>query len=302
MKTDLTNSSKMFRAFNVLLMVLISFLFIYPFWYVLILSLNEGMDAAKGGVYWWPRAFTIGNYFVVLSDTTIVRAFVITVIRTVIGTFGSILITSMVAYGLSRKELPGRKVFTTIFFVIMLFGGGLIPYYLQLKSLGLLNHFAVYVIPGLFSVWNMIVMKTSFKSNIADSVIESARIDGAGHTRIFFAMVLPLSLPLIAALSLFTAVAHWNDWFSGAFFVNDIKLQPLQTYLQRVMSTVEASNMISAQQMSPLKEVSILHPEVMTTRSVRMATIMVATVPILCVYPFLQRYFVKGVMIGSIKE
>jgi putative aldouronate transport system permease protein len=115
-------------------------------------------------------------------------------------------------------------------------------------------------------------------------------------------MVLPLSLPLIAALSLFTAVGHWNDWFSGAFFVNDINLQPLQTYLQRVMSTVEASNMISAQQMNSLREVSIFHPAAITTRSVRMATIMVATVPILCVYPFLQRYFVKGVMIGSIKE
>ncbi len=297
-----TPGQKAFKAVNAVCMLFLSFLFIYPFWYILILSFNEGLDATKGGIYWWPRTFTLGNYLVVLSDATILNAFAISCLRTVIGTAGSILITSMVAYGLSRKELPGRNFLTTVFFIIMLFSGGLIPYYIQLIDLKLINNFWVYVLPGLFSVWNMIVMKTSFRSNIPESIIESSRMDGAGYCRIYSSVILPLSFPLLAALSLFTAVGHWNDWFTGAFYVNEIKLQPLQTFLYRVMSTVEATNMINEKQVNSLREARMFNPEAVTTRSVRMATVMVSTLPILCIYPFLQKYFVKGVMIGSIKE
>lgn len=134
MITKLTPGQKVFKVANTVLMVLLSFLFIYPFWYILILSFNEGMDATRGGIYWWPRMFTLGNYMIVLSDSTIINAFVISVLRTVIGTAGSVLVTSMVAYGLSRKELYGRNFLVTVFFIIMLFNGGLIPYYLQLMN------------------------------------------------------------------------------------------------------------------------------------------------------------------------
>jgi putative aldouronate transport system permease protein len=224
------------------------------------------------------------------------------VLRTVIGTAGSMLVTAMVAYGLSRKELIGRKALVTIFFIPMLFGGGLIPYYLQLINLKLINNFWVYIIPSLFNVWNMIVMKTSFKSNLSESIIESARIDGAGYSRIFFAIVLPLSVPLMASLSLFTAVGHWNDWFTGAFYVNNPDLQPLQTYLQKIMSDIDAINMINSTQMETKNIVGLYNLNAITTRSVKMATIMVSTLPILFIYPFVQKFFVKGVMIGSIKE
>jgi putative aldouronate transport system permease protein len=302
MTIRLTPGEKIFKLTNTIILIVLSLLFLYPFWYILILSFNEGMDATTGGIYWWPRVLTLGNYFVVFTDSTILNAFFISALRTVLGTAGSILITSMVAFGLSRKELPGRNLFVTVFFITMLFSGGLIPYYLQLMNLKLINKFWVYVLPGLFSVWNMIVMKTSFKSNIPESIIESVRIDGAGYCRIYFSIILPLSLPLLAALGLFTAVGQWNDWFSGAFFVSDIKLQPLQTYLYRVMSTVEATNMINVTQVSSLMQTKLYNPNAITTTSVRMATIMVSTAPILCVYPFLQKYFVKGVMIGSIKE
>lgn len=302
MSVKSSQGEKTFRHINIIFFVILSFLFIYPFWYILVLSLNEGMDASKGGIYWWPREFTLGNYLVVLSDVTIFNAFCISILRTVIGTAGSILITSMVAFGLSRKELPGRNFLVTIFFIPMLFGGGLIPYYLQLINLRLINNFWVYILPGLFSVWNMIVMKTSFKSNISDSLIESARIDGAGYSRIFFSLVLPLSVPMIASLSLFTAVGHWNDWFTGAFYINDIKLQPLQTYLQKVMSDVDAVNMINSSKIDTKRSLSMYNLNAITTRSVRMATIMISTAPILFIYPFAQKYFVKGVMIGSIKE
>lgn len=293
---------RLFTVANTAGMLIFSFLCAYPMWYILVLSFNEGQDAVMGGIYWWPRNFTLGNYIVILSNDIILNAFWISVMRTVIGTLGSLLVTSMVAYALSRMELPGRKQLTFFFLFIMLFSGGLIPFYIQLVNLNLINTFWVYVIPSLFSVWNMLVMRTSFRNNIPESIVESAKIDGAGYTRIYFTLVLPFSLPLLAALGLFTAVFHWNDWYTGAFFVQDIQLQPLPTYLQRIMSSVEASNLISASQLNSSREASMYNPAAVTTKSVRMATIMLTTLPILLVYPFLQRFFVKGVLIGSVKE
>lgn len=293
---------RIFTAGNTLLLALFAFICVYPLWYILILSLNEGRDATLGGIYWWPRAFTLDNYAVMLSDNTILNAFWITVKRTAIGTFGSLLVTSMVAYALARKELPGRQPLLFVFLFVMLFSGGLIPFYIQLMHLGLLNNFWVYVFPSLFSVWNMFVMKTSFQSNIPESVVEAVKLDGGGYVRIYFHIVLPFSMPLFAALGLFTAVGHWNDWFTGAFFVNDIRLQPLPTYLQRMLSTIEARQMITASQIANMNQTRLYNPDAITSKSVRMATIMITIVPILLVYPFLQRYFVKGVLIGSVKE
>lgn len=298
----LTLGDRTFTIFNTVLLGVFAFVCAYPLWYILILSFNEGKDASLGGIYWWPRAFTLDNYQVILSDRTIINAFWITVARTSIGTIGSLLVTSMVAYGLSRKELPGRNLLLLVFLFVMLFNGGLIPLYIQLVNLGLINNFWVYVIPGLFSIWNMFVMKTSFQNNIPESVVESVKLDGGGYMRIYFNIVLPFSMPMFAALGLFTAVGQWNDWFTGAFFVNDLDLQPLPTYLQRVMSTIEASNMISASQMTTANQTSMYNPDAITSKSVRMATIMITVLPILFVYPFVQRFFVKGVLIGSVKE
>ena len=291
MKIKKSRSDIIFELFNYTFIILLSFIFLYPFWYILVLSVNEGVDTLRGGVYFWPRKFTLGNYRVVINKA-FWNAMFISIARTTIGTFGSILTTAMVAYALSQKELMLRKIFTTIFFITMLFGAGLIPYYLQIKNLGLLNNFWVYVLPGLFSVWNMIVMKTSFKSNIPDSLIESCRIDGAGYTSIFFRFVLPLSLPMLAALSLFTAVGHWNEWFTGAYFITDLKLHPLQTYLYRVLKTVEAATLASSagsSNMSAIREASLYNPKAITTTSVKMAMIMLTTAPILVIYPFLQQ-------------
>lgn len=291
-----------FTVSNTIILTLFAFLCVYPFWYILILSLNEGRDAALGGIYWWPRSFTLDNFQVMLSDPAILKALWITVKRTLLGTFGSLLVTSLVAFALSRKELPGRQTFLFVFLFIMLFSGGLIPYYLQLLNLGLLNNFWVYVIPSLFSVWNMFVMKTSFQNSIPENVIESVKLDGGGYVRIYLHIVLPFSMPLFAALGLFTAVGQWNDWFTGAFYVNDLDLQPLPTYLQRMLSTIEASQKISTSQMAAMNQTRLYNPDAITTKSVRMATIMITILPILLVYPFLQRFFVKGVLIGSVKE
>ncbi|QHT62992.1 carbohydrate ABC transporter permease [Paenibacillus lycopersici] len=298
----LTRGEKTFSAVNGTILALFAFVCAYPLWYIVILAFNEGRDASLGGIYWWPRMFTLDNFRVILNDHTIVNAFWITVARTAIGTAGSLLVTSMVAYGLSRKELPGRKQLMFAFLFIMLFNGGLIPFYLQLVHLKLINNFWVYVLPGLFSVWNMFVMKTSFQNTIPEGVVESMKLDGAGYVRIYFSIVLPFSVPLFAALGLFTAVGQWNDWFTGAFFVNDMNLQPLPTYLQRIMSTIEANQMISASQMASAKSVSLYNADAITSKSVRMATIVITILPILFVYPFVQRFFVKGVLIGSVKE
>ncbi|REE68733.1 putative aldouronate transport system permease protein [Paenibacillus taihuensis] len=298
----LTRREKAFTFINSSLLAIFAFVCAYPLWYIVVLSFNEGRDASLGGIFWWPRVFTMDNFRVILNDHTIVNAFWITVARTAIGTTGSLLITSMVAYGLSRKELPGRNQLLLVFLFVMLFNGGLIPFYLQLVHLKLINNFWVYVLPGLFSIWNMFVMKTSFQNTIPEAVVESMKLDGAGYTRIYFNIVLPFSMPLFAALGLFTAVGHWNDWFTGAFFVNDLNLQPLPTYLQRIMSTIEASQMISASQMASAHSVSLYNPDAITSKSVRMATIVITILPILFVYPFVQRFFVKGVLIGSVKE
>ena len=298
----LSLGERTFTAGNAILLTIFAFLCFYPFWYILILSLNEGRDASLGGIYWWPRILTFDNYRVMLSDDTILNAFWVTAKRTVIGTFGSLLVTSLVAFALSRKELPGRQSFLFVFLFVMLFSGGLIPFYIQLIHLGLINNFWVYVIPSLFSVWNMFVMKTSFQNTIPESVVESVKLDGGGYLRIYVHIVLPFSMPLFAALGLFTAVGQWNDWFTGAFFVNDIHLQPLPTYLQRMLSTIEASQMISSSQMTTMNAARLYNPDAITPKSVRMATIMITVLPILIVYPFVQRFFVKGVLIGSVKE
>ncbi|SET08615.1 carbohydrate ABC transporter permease [Paenibacillus sp. NFR01] len=282
----------------VLLLTLLCISVLYPFLYMLAISLNTGADAAKGGVYLWPRQFTWINYEIVLGNQVIRHAYLITVGRTVIGTFGGLAVTLMAAYGLSYKQLPLRNGILTYILITMLFNGGLIPFYIQLFKLGLTNTFWVYVIPGLFSVWNMFVMQ-KFIQGIPEALIECAELDGAGPFRILLQIIVPLSKPMLAALGLFTAVGHWNDWFSGAFYVNDQNLIPVQTFLQQLLTAQDLSAVLSSNQNQEALARSSMNN--ITLMSVKMATVMISALPILAVYPFLQKYFVKGVMIGSVK-
>ncbi|WP_084134461.1 carbohydrate ABC transporter permease [Paenibacillus harenae] len=219
----------------VVLMVLMCISILYPFLYMLAISLNTGTDAARGGVYLWPRSFTWINYEIVLGNEVIRHAYLVTIARTVVGTFGGLAVTLAAAYGLSYKRLPLRKGILTYVLITMLFNGGLVPFYIQLVKLGLANTFWVFIIPGLFSAWNMFVM-LKFIHGIPEALIESAELDGAGPLRILLQIIVPLSKPMLAALGLFTAVGHWNDWFSGAFFVTDQKLIPVQTFLQQLLT------------------------------------------------------------------
>jgi putative aldouronate transport system permease protein len=293
-----SRGEKVFDGFLMTAFLLVAFIFLFPFWHVLVLSFNEGQDALRGGIYFWPRQLTLGNYRLLFNNDEIVTAYKITIFRTVIGAVSQTFITAMVAFALSRRELPGRGILITILFITMLFSGGLIPFYLLLRDLHLINSFWVYVIPGLFSVWTMIIMKTVFME-FPPSLVESAMIDGAGYFRVFIQILLPLSMPVMATMFLFSAVGNWNDWFAGAFFVTNSRLQPLQTYLQRLLNM---SMNAGVGQNASVKNIAAADIVKITPKSLRMATIMVVVIPITLVYPFLQRYFVKGVMIGSMKE
>ena len=281
------------------LLTILAFATFYPFWNALVISLNSGMDTMKGGITFWPREFSLDNYKVVFQDSRILNGFYISVLRTVVGTAMAIMFTAIFAYGISRKELVGRNYYMIFCIITMFFSGGLIPTFILIRGLGLFNTFWVMVIPGLLSVWNMIIFRTFFQA-LPAGLEESAKIDGCGYWATFFRIVLPLSGPVIATLGLFTAVYHWNDWFSPSIYISDQDLLPIQTMLQQILSSnimseqMAQADSAAAGRMAAMKTVS--------TKSLSMATMMVATIPIICVYPFVQKYFVKGVLVGSLKE
>ncbi|WP_422661515.1 carbohydrate ABC transporter permease [Paenibacillus sp. EC2-1] len=278
-------------------LILLSFSALYPFWNTLVVSLNEGLDTSKGGVTFWPREFTWSNYEIVFNNERLLQAFGISILRTVIGTIAAIFMTSLLAYGMSKSHLIGRKFFTVFFIFTLYFGGGLIPTFLLIKSLGLMNNFLVFIIPGLISVWNMIVFRTFFKS-LPNGLEESAQIDGCSNWGVFFKIVLPLSGPVIATLGLFTAISHWNDWFVPTIYITNHDLMPIQTILRRILNANLLNEAIGADSLAQER----LDKRNITSKSLISATIMVVSLPIIAVYPFVQKYFVNGVMVGSLKE
>ncbi|GLX66994.1 carbohydrate ABC transporter permease [Paenibacillus glycanilyticus] len=286
-------------AIIVVLLLGLSFVTLYPFWNSLVISFNVGADTALGGITFWPRVFTLENYQVVFKDERLIQAFVISIFRTVVGTFLSILFTSMFAYGLTKKNLIGRKLFMIMCIVTMFFSGGLIPSFILIRSLHLIDTFWVLVVPGIIVVWNLIIFRTFFQE-LPDGLEESAKIDGCNYIRTFFSIIVPISGPVIATLSLFTAVGLWNDWFTASIYINNPHLMPIQTLLNQIIN----SNAMSEQLSSAGGEASefVRQLKGVSTKSLVMATMMVTTLPIIMVYPFLQRFFVKGVLIGSMKE
>lgn len=302
--TTRSREDKIFDCFNTILLLIIALLCLYPFIYMLALSFNSGKDTLRGGITIYPRDFTLANYASILRDKLVLSAYKVTILRTVSGTISNVFITALVAYGLSEQRLPGRKYIMIYMIIPMFFGGGLIPYYLVLKEYHLLNTFWIYIIPGLFSIWNCIVMKTSFQE-IPQSLKESMRMDGANELQIFYKIIVPLSLPMFAAISLFVAVGHWNDWFTGAYFVQKTELIPVQTYLQMIMTRDMRAFLemdLATKMAQELTGKDLTDYSKVTSFSLRIAAVLVGTLPILFVYPFLQKYFVKGVLIGSIKE
>jgi putative aldouronate transport system permease protein len=265
----------------------------YPFYLAIVLAFNEGRDATQGGVFFWPRKFTIENFRTLLEDPAWGLALMVTVLRTVAGTVLTTLFTSLVAYGLSDRTLVFRKLYMTMMIVAMYFSGGIIPYFAVLRSLHLINNFLVYIIPGMLNLFFTLVA-ISFFQGIPKELSESARMDGAGELKIFLRIILPVSLPMLATIAIFTAVGHWNAWFDSAFFVQNKRLFTLGYQLMAMLSRSLAS--VSGQNSAEVSMFSQITP-----MSVSVAAMLVAVVPILVVYPFFQRYFISGLTIGSVK-
>jgi ABC-type sugar transport system, permease component len=289
MKLRKSTGDRVFDACNVLLMAAIAVCTLYPFYYILINSLNDPIDAARGGIFAWPRIFSIAGYQTLFRDPALLNALWVTVARTLVGTLASVFFTGAFAYGVSKKELVGRPLFLGMMIVTLYFSGGMIPNYILIRDLGLKNNFLVYVLPLLFNAFNVIIMMSFFRT-VPKELEESAHLDGAGELRIFARIIVPVSTPVLATIALYNGVAQWNSWYDAMLFGGS-KLPTLQLIL---VNTIQAnSNVNSMAAQSGLKAV--------TSESLKLATMVVTTVPIVCSYPFLQRYFVKGMMIGSIK-
>ena len=278
-----------------LIIIVLCLAIVLPCINVVALAFNDGTDAARGGIWFWPRQFTLENFREVFRDDSIYNGYIITIARTVIGTFSSLVVTTLAAYALKQKDLPGRTVITMLITFTMLFGGGLIPTYIQYRNLHLLNSFWVYVVPSLVSVTHLLMVRTFFEG-IPDSLEESAKLDGCSYFRIYFSLMLPLSKPVIAVVGLYAAVGHWNDWYAGQFYVNNTDLWPVQTVLQQMLSRA-----MSTEQVTTVAQALVRNTTSVTSDSLKMAAVVVTTVPILCVYPFVQKYFAKGAMIGAVK-
>lgn len=287
---------RVFRWVNLFLLVLLCATVILPFMNVLALAFNDGKDAMRGGITFWPREFSLENFEYVFSNQKYFNAYKITISRTILGSALGTLVTAMTAYALCCRTLPGKGILNRYFVLTMFFSGGTIPMYLTLQSYGLLNTFWVYILnASLLSAWDLMVMRTFF-SGISNSLEESAKLDGANPLRVFVSIILPLSKAVLAVIFLFKAVYHWNDWFSGAYYIKNAELYPMQTIVQRMLKLEEALSEMNAEGADRIMERSI------TGESLKMAIIIVTIGPIVLIYPFVQKYFVKGVMIGSVKE
>ena len=286
-----------FSTLNLFFILLITFSILLPFIHVYALAFNDGRDAAQGGVYFFPRVFSLENFSEIFSNSQILKSYFITISRTFLGTVTSLFFTAMAAFVLKNNKLPGSKLFTIMIMFTMLFSGGLIPYYMVLKNLKLINTFGMYIIPSLFGAWNILILRTFFKT-IPVSLEESAKLDGCNDFTIFIRFFVPLSKASLSVIGLFNAVGHWNDWFTGAFFIRSRALKPVQTILQEMLT-----KQLKLQQLSEVSYSAMQNVEKgLTGESLKMAMVVVVSLPIICVYPFIQKYFVQGMMIGSIKE
>lgn len=280
------NGSVWFDGINYLVMLGIIILTLYPFLYLLLVSLSPIEEIMKSTIILIPKKTTLEAYKYVLLYGSMGRAYTNTVIITLAGTLLHLILTSFGAYVLSNKYLPGRKVLTSMIIITMMFHGGMIPHYLVIKQLNLINTLWALIIPNAIASYWLIIARNFFQS-IPQSLSESARIDGCSEYGILFKIVLPLSAPILATLALFHAVGQWNTYFDAVIFINSPKLQPLQVLVRSMYQT--SNNIFVGDTLPPPVE------------TVRAATVMVATLPILCIYPFLQKYFVKGMMIGAVK-
>ena len=276
------------------LLALLSFTIVFAFMHLLSISLSSNAVATKGGLIFVPREVTFDNYSRVFKNRYIWIGYKNTLFRTVVGTSVQLVFTALGAYVLSKKYFPHRSFWTLLIVFTMFFSGGLIPTFLLVKNLGLTNTYASMILPGLVSAYNLTIMRNFFQS-LPEELEESCMIDGAGRMRIFWQFILPLSTPILATVALWLAVGHWNAWFDVLIYISDTDKRTLQVVLRNIIITGTKELDLGTASSSVNDE-----PQV-SSEGLKAASIYVATIPILCVYPFLQKYFVKGIMVGSLK-
>lgn len=288
------NSDKVFDIFNTLLLIFISFVFVYPLIFVLSCSISNPGRVTNGDIVLLPCGIDFTAYTKIFLSDNILTGYGNTILYTVVGTLLSLLVTVMAAYPLSRKDLVGRKIFSLLMTITMFFSGGLIPTYLLIRKLGLLDNFWVIILPNLVSVMNIFIMRTFFESSIPEALFESAHIDGSSKIGILVKIVIPLSGPVIAVISLFYAVSYWNSYFNALLYLSDSKLFPLSLVLRDILTKNNTSTMLQTSG-------TAINDRELYGVSMKYACIVVASLPVLMLYPYLQRYFVKGVMLGAVK-
>lgn len=293
-KTKIKSSD---RTFNIVVDVLLFFSFlivVLPLLHILACSLSSTDSVISGEVLLWPKEFSLKGYEAVFKNDKILMGYRNTILYTLGGTLVNVVMTILAAYPLSRKDLPGRTLFLFMFTFTMIFSGGLIPTYLLNSKLGLVNNPLVLIIPGSIAVWNLMIARNYFENSISNELIEAAQIDGCNTFQVLRKIILPLSKPIIAVLCLFYAVSHWNAFFDAFIYINDQNLMPLQVILRDVLisNQIDSSQIVDPDTLAAMEGMDQL---------LKYSTIIVSCLPIWCVYPFIQKFFVKGVMVGAIK-
>ncbi|MDQ1912684.1 carbohydrate ABC transporter permease [Paenibacillus sp. GD4] len=290
--TRLSKPERVFQYVNLAVITFFCITVLYPFLHVLSVSLSTPSEAIRPGIHLYPKEFTFAAYEQALQTKGIWMGYYNTIFRTVVGTLLSLIVMTMGAYALSKKYLPHRGFYTMFIVITMFFSGGLIPTFLLIRGLGLYDSLWALIIPGLINTFYMLIMRNFFLG-LPQELEDSAKMDGAHDFQILFRIVLPISKPILATISLWLAVHHWNEWFQGLIYIQDQSKLVLQIYLRRLI--VESSDLETKQLMDQASEQEVV------AESVKAAVLMIATLPILVVYPFIQKYFVKGALIGSVK-
>lgn len=299
MKKNDSVSRKIFYICNIIFFIILSVSVLFPYLNILAKSLNEGKDTALGGITIFPRKFTLENFEMILTDKAFGRAFLVTVCIVLIGTGLQVFVQFSAAYVFTSRKFIGHKVLLYLFMIPMYFGGGLIPQYILYSEMRMLNNYLVYVLPGCFSVYNMIIIR-SYLNTIPPSLAESAKVDGANDLKIAFQIIFPLAKPVLATVALWAAVGLWNNWTTTLYFVTDKDMYTLQYVLMQVLK--EANKIQAILTEAAMRGESLDIEVSITSEAVKSAQLIVSTVPIIITYPFLQKYFIQGITLGAVKD
>lgn len=288
-----TRGDKIFNVINCLFLGLMALIILYPLYFIIIASISDPDAVLAGKVVLYPVQVTLSGFQKIIERQDIWRGYLNTIIYTLLTVVLSLIVTIPAGWALSRKTLPGKKLFMMYFIIPMFFGGGLIPFYNVMSSLGLINTIWAVILPSILSVWNLFMTKTFFESSIPNGLIEAAKIDGAGHFRIFFSVVLPLAKAVIAVMALYYAVGQWNSYFNAMIFLQDESMYPLQLVLKEILIASEST--VGGSGETILEQYRLAN-------QLKYVSVIVSSLPVLMLYPFVQKYFAQGVMIGSLKE